>query len=203
MPEVQLWWGVELNITQGRSEGLLLFENETVIFAKVAILMLRWGIIADISLWWNTYKQIYTARNARIIEPMILKQKMSGVCARSCTSTLISYVDLILHQISRLLLTRSPAVIQANADVGAHRRGSSVTSGLRLLRRRRQRHIFKTSDRRIHLQTLHSPRHGPVEGKYLYLSLGTFSSTSHLQEGKELDWRRSRPCVKLHRWAES
>lgn len=83
-----------------RSEGLL-FENETVILAKVAVLMLCWGFISDILLWWNTDKQIYTARNPRgpsqkIIQQIILKQKMSGI-PKAISSLIFEFVLFLLH----------------------------------------------------------------------------------------------------------
>lgn len=79
----------------------------------------------------------------------------------------------------------SPPIVWSNANVGTDSRRGSVNASLHVLIRRRFWHIFQASDSSADLQALHSPWHGPVEGKYLYLPLRTFSSTRHLWGGKK------------------
>lgn len=162
------------------------FKNETDLSASSGIDAFCRDINSDFLFWWNIDKQICAVGNLwgawqGIILGIILQQKTQSI--------LKSIVSLSLKT------SLSPAIFQSNTNVGADPWGSLVHA--RLLGRWRYRRILQTSDSRAHLQALHIPWGGPVEGKYLYVALSAFASTSNLQEtGKS-------PHRKLRWWTES
>ena len=87
--------------------------------------------------------------------------------------------------------------------MGTKSRGGFLTSAVLVWGR--FWHVLEASDSRANKQAFHRPRDGPVEGKYLDLTLTTVSTPTNL-------WRKTRasikgrkmlkPHLKQHHWSE-
>lgn len=132
------------------------------------------------------------------MKDIIVQQQKKHLCVYLSASTFMICTRSINTKASSVVYCHirfSPPIVWSDTNVGADPWGGLVNSSLHFLIRRRFWHVFQTTDGRTNLQALHSPWHGPVEGKYLYLPLRSFSSASHLWGGKNHGWKRSRPHV--------